>query len=108
MAIDNIRKKFNSILNFRKNWKLKNPSEKWYWIYDMASIGSELVGVRVFTTNKRTLYSYSTVFSICIFFLSILNAFVHYASNGQIFHGLRGFGLTSIVVPVSEKKREKC
>lgn len=104
MFLHNIRNKINAILNFKENWKLKNPSEKWYWLYDMASIGAELVGVRVFTTNQLTLYSYSTAFIICIYYLSIMNALIHYASEGQIFHGFRGFGVGAIVIPVSENQ----
>lgn len=69
----------------------------------MASIGAELVGVRVFTTNQRTLYTYSTAFFIAIYCISIINAFIHYASQGQFFHGTRGFGIGAIVIPVSKK-----
>lgn len=104
MAFENIRKKISAIKNFNKNWKLKNPNEKWEWLYNVASIGTELIGVKIFTTNKVTLYSYSAGLFIAIYFISVINAFVHYTMQGQLFHGLIGVGIAAIVVPVGEKK----
>lgn len=46
----------------------------------------------------------STFSQPSIYYISAINAFIHYAVLGQLFHGIIGLGIGAVVVPVSEKK----
>lgn len=93
--------RFKVLNNFKEEWHLKTPKQKWLFIYYIPAKMCEVLGIRVFTDSKINWFSYFPLVVAMIHFPSVLYTLWIYHKRGEILIGMQCLCTTGIMISVS-------
>lgn len=91
----------NFVRKYVEKWQKLTPRQKWKIIYNIGGILSEAAGVTVYTTMKRSWYTYAADMLLLSWFVSVFYTIWYYFRQGEYFRGVQGTCAVGIVFSVN-------
>lgn len=95
-------KRLEVLKNFKEEWRMKTPKQKWQFVYNLAAKSGELIGIRVYTDLKVNWFSYFGLLLGVIHIPAVTYTLWISHQKGELLKGMQCLCTLGIMISVGE------